>query len=202
VNRRILLSWFFIHFAALLFVSVHETARLISLRLTNIPHSIADSIQRFTSVTETQLGLPLSKTNPLRQGLIAYLAFGGVDAGYGYFAPNVPNSYELSFELHGDDNRIELQSLRLDSSDLGLRVASLVDQIGGTSAPELREHMLKKIATIVARRNSGVKNVRVSLSQVTSPTLEEYARGKRQTAVLLHRYDFSLSPQSSPGKPR
>jgi hypothetical protein len=200
VNRRILLSWFVIHFAALLFVSVHETARLISLRLTNIPPRIADSVRRGTSVTETQLGLPRSKINLLRQALIPYLACGGMDAGYGYFAPNVPNSYQLSFELHGTDDRIELRSLQLASSDLGLRVASLVDQIGGTSAPELREHMLKKIAMVVARRNSVVRNVHVSLSQITSPTLGEYARGQRQTAVLLYQYNFSVSRQSSPAK--
>ena len=200
LNRRILLSWFFFHFAALLAVSLHETVRLISLHLTNIPPSIANSIYRFTSVAEASLGLHLPKTNPIRQGLIAYLTFGGADAGYGYFAPNVPNSYELSFELRGADGRTELQSVRLASSDLGLRVASLVDQIGGTSAPELREHMLKKIAAVIGRRDPEVKNMHVSVSQVRLPTLDEYARGKRQTAVLLYAYDLSLSRESSPAK--
>src|SRR3954447_13334828 len=148
-NRRILLTWFFLHFAAVLAVSLCETVRLISLDLTNVPPSIADSIHRFRSVAEAPLGLRLPKTSPIRQGLVAYLMFAGADAGYGYFAPNIPNSYKLSFELRSSDDQTEVQSLRLTSSDLGLRVASLVDQIGEGSSPELREHMLKKIAAVV-----------------------------------------------------
>lgn len=200
MNRRILLSWFFFHFSALLAVSLHEADRLISLHLTNIPPSIANSIPRFTSVTGRSLGLRLPKANPIRQGLVAYLAFAGADAGYGYFSPNVPNSYELSFELRGADGRTELQSLRLAPSDLGLRVASLVDQIGGAPSPELREHMLKKIAAVIGRHNPEVKNMRVSVSQIMLPTLDEYVRGKRQTAALLYAYDMSLSRESSPAK--
>ena len=186
VNRRILLSWFFFHFSALLAVSLHETVRLISLHLTNIPSSIANSIHRFTSVTETSLGLRLPKANPIRQSLIAYLAFAGADAGYGYFSPNVPNSYELSFELRGADGRTELQSLRLASSDLGLRVASLVDQIGGASSPELREHMLKKIAAVIGRhRSRSEKYARFSFANHVANAGRICAR-KRQTAALLY----------------
>ena len=141
----------------------------------------------------------LPKTNPIRQGLIAYLTLGGADAGYGYFSPNVPNSYELSFELRGADGRTELRSVRLASSDLGLRVASLVDQIGGAPAPELREHMLKKIAAVMAARSRSEK---ICTFQFRKSGCRRWTnmREVRQTAVLLYAYDLSLSRESSPAK--
>jgi hypothetical protein len=197
VNRRILLSWFFFHFALLLVVSLNQTVRLISSRLTNIPRSIERWICSPTSAAEGPLELGLPKTSMIRQLLLAYLTCGGADAGYGYFAPNIPSSYELSFELRAADGQTELLSLQLGSSDLGLRVASLVDQIGGTPSPELREHMLKKMAAVVSRRYPQVKTMRILLSQTILPTLEEYARGKRRTAVLLYAYDFGIRQRSA-----
>ena len=49
--------------------------------------------------TFTVLGQKLPPNNPMRETIAFYLHAAGIEAGYGYFAPNVPYSYKLVFEL-------------------------------------------------------------------------------------------------------
>ena len=49
------------------------------------------------AVTPSQK-LPVPK--PLREAVATYTQVAGIEAGYGYFAPNVPGGYRLVFELH------------------------------------------------------------------------------------------------------
>ena len=61
------------------------------------------------------------------------------------------DTYELTLELRYSDGRTETQIARSSNSALGLRVASLIEQIGSIPSPKLREHMLKKFATVFSR---------------------------------------------------
>ena len=182
----------------LIAVSLYETGRIIALSPTIIPSKIKDTVQRFGVLLEAPLGLRFAESNPIRQSLVSYLAFAGADGGYGYFAPGIPDTYELTFELYYPDGRTEMQVARLSNSALGLRVASLLEQIGGGPSPKLREHMLKKFARVVWRQHRQVKKMRVSIWQVTLPTIEEYVGGERQKPALLCAYDFSLSAKPPP----
>jgi hypothetical protein len=148
------------------------------------------------SAAATVLGLRLSESNPLRQTLATYLSFAGIDASYGYFAPNVPDTYKLVFELHYPDGHIETQLPGSRSGATDLRMASLLDQIGRTPSAVLREHMIKKLAAVVWREHLDAVTMRASLAQMAQPTIGEYERGKRETSSLLYIYDFSLSSES------
>ena len=144
------------------------------------------------------LALGLPQSNPLRQTVATYLGFAGIDAGYGYFAPNVPDSYQLVFELHYADGHIENRRPSEKSSGAGLRLAGLLDQIGRTHSDALREYMVKKLAGAIWRENPSVVTMRASFEQAVQPTLNAYEQGKRETYALLYAYDFSLASDSTP----
>ena len=55
------------------------------------------------------LGQDLAASNPAREALATYLHIAGIESGYGYFAPNVPGSYKLVFELHYPDGRVQYE---------------------------------------------------------------------------------------------
>jgi hypothetical protein len=142
------------------------------------------------------LGQDLAASSPLRQTLATYLGLAGIDAGYGYFAPNVPNSYRLVFELRYPDGHTEHRLPRVNRPAAGLRLASLLDQIGRTQSNALREHMVKTIAGSVWREDPEVKTIRATLSQMVQPTIADYVRGNEPTYESLYIYDFSLDSDS------
>ena len=59
-------------------------------------------------------------SNPVRQALATYLHIAGIETGYGYFAPNVPGSYKLVFELHYPDGRVEYELPSVSSAAAGV----------------------------------------------------------------------------------
>ena len=87
-----------------------------------------------------------------RQSLTAYLHAAGVEGGYGFFAPAVPDSYKVVFELHHGDGRIDYDLPRVSGRATGMRLTTLLDYIGRTQYEPLRELMLKNLAYSSTRR--------------------------------------------------
>jgi len=91
------------HLLLVLTVSCRATFFVLSKGHTIFPSKLDSSWREAESVTTAVLGQDLPKSNPLRQGLSAYLNAAGIEAGYGFFAPHVPGAYKLVFELHYHD---------------------------------------------------------------------------------------------------
>ncbi|PYI43842.1 MAG: hypothetical protein DMC57_03470, partial [Verrucomicrobia bacterium] len=85
------------------------------------------------------LGQNLASSNPVRRTLLTYLHVTGIERGYGYFAPNVPGSYKLIFELHYPDGTVEYAIPEVGSAAGELRLTGLLDEIGRTRHDKLRE---------------------------------------------------------------
>ncbi len=149
------------------------------------------------TIPTTVSGEDLASSNPFRQALATYTALAGIDAGYGYFAPNVPTGYRLSFELHYADGHVERALPRVHSFSAGLRIAGLVDQIGRTRSEPLREHMVKMLAQSLWRTHPDVKTMCASLEEIGLPSVRDFERGKKQSLQFLYAYDFSLVGEQS-----
>ena len=147
------------------------------------------------------LGQHLAASNPVRQALATYLHIAGIETGYGYFAPNVPSSYKLVFELHYHDGRVEYELPRVNSAAAGLRIAGLLDKIGRTRYHALREHLVKMLAQSIWREHPEVETIRAVFGSITLPNVSEFERGKRESYEFLYAYDFSLreEPAKSDG---
>ncbi len=186
-KKFLLLVWFVSHFLLILIVSCHETIVLVARGLTIIPPALGDYPKKAEKLAEIPIGLNLGHSNLLRRVVVSYLGAAGIDAGYGYFAPNVPGGYRLVFELQFPDGRTEFL---MASAAANLRLASFVDQIGDNPSAEFREHMVKKLAAVVRAEHPEVVTVRASLERISQPTISDYERGGKEKYELLDAYEF------------
>lgn len=193
MGKNALLTWLIVHFLLLIAVSFRETLLLVSQGVTVLPSGVRSYSAKAESVAAALLSLHFTESNPLRQTVATYLSFAGIDAGYGYFAPNVPNSYKLVFELHYRDGHVETRTPTEHGGAIGLRLVSLLDEIGRTQSGAFREYMIKKLAALIWREQPDVVTMRALLSQFVEPTPDDYQQGKRKSEALLYAYDFSLA---------
>jgi hypothetical protein len=179
--------------------SCRETLRLVAQGPTIFPPSFKGFSQKAETAVSVALGQHLAPPNPIRQTLATYLHISGIEAGYGYFAPNVPGSYKLVFELHYADGRVEYEVPRVRGTAAGLRMAGLLDKIGRTPYDALREHLVKMLALSIWREHPEVKTIRAVFGSIRLPSVSEFERGKRESYEFLYAYDFSL--REKPAEP-
>jgi hypothetical protein len=200
VPKYLHLAWFVLHFLLITAFSCRETLRLVSEGPTNFPSSVGSYSLRAETAVSIALAQYLAASNPVRQALATYLHIAGIEAGYGYFAPNVPDSYKLVFELYYADGRVEYELPPVSNAAAGLRIAGLLDKIGRTPYDALREHLVKMLALSIWREHPDVKTIRAVFGSINLPTVSEFEHGKRESYEFLYAYDFSL--QNEPAKPK
>ena len=199
-QKYVYAAWFALHFLLIISFSCRETLRLVAEGPTILPASSKNFSQKAEKIVSVALGQHLASSNPIRQVVATYLHVAGIEAGYGYFAPNVPGSYKLVFELHYPDGRVEYELPSVSSPSAGLRIASLLDGIGRIKHDVLREHLVKTLVQSVWREHPEVKTIRAVFGSITLPSVTEFEGGKRGSYEFLYAYDFSL--QNEPAKPK
>ena len=199
-QKYVYAAWFSLHFLLIISFSCRETLRLVAQGPTIFPASFKSFSQEAETAVSFALGQHLAASNPIRQALATYLHLAGIETAYGYFAPNVPGSYRLVFELHYPDGRVEYELPSVGGAAAGLRIASLLDKIGRTPFDVLREHLVKMLALSIWREHPEVKTIRAVFGSVSLPSVKEFEHGKRRSYEFLYAYDFSL--QKEPAKPK
>jgi hypothetical protein len=192
------LAWLALQLLLIISFSCRDTLRALAEGPTILPGSFKDVAHKAETVLSTSLGQKLAASNPARQALATYLHVAGIEAGYNYFAPNVPSGYKLVFELHYRDGRVEYELPSVSSAAAGLRIAGLLDTIGRTPYDAMREILVKTLAQSVWRKHPDVESVRATLSSVRLPTVREFEKGKRESYEFLYAYDFS--PDNEPAE--
>jgi hypothetical protein len=195
-------AWFALHFLLNLLFSFRETLRLVAEGPTILPTSFKTFSRKAETTVSIALGQHLAPLNPIRQAVATYLNVAGIEAGYGYFAPNVPVSYKLVFELHYSDGRVEYELPSVSGAAAGLRLASLLDNIGRTPYAALREHLVKMLALSIWREHPEVKTIRAVFGSIALPSVSEFEHGKRASYTFLYAYDFSLQNESAEANDR
>ncbi len=193
------MAWLFLHFLLIISVSCRETLRLIAQGPTILPSSFKSYSKKAETTVSIALGQHLSASNPVRQTLATYLHISGIEASYGYFAPNVPGSYKLVFELHYRHGRVEYELPSVSSAAAAFRIAGLLDNIGRTRSDALREVLVKMMAQSIWREHPDVETVRAIFGSIGLPSVKDFEHGKRESYEFLYAYDFSL--QNEPPKP-
>lgn len=139
------------------------------------------------------IGRTLSEANPVRRLISAYLNTTGIEAGYSYFAPNVPSNYKIVFELQYPDGHTELELPQVSGTAAGLRLATLLDVIAETEYEPLRTMMVKMLAYAVWQEHSEAVKARAVFGYVELPTPAEFRQGKRESYSSLFAYDVDFS---------
>jgi hypothetical protein len=138
------------------------------------------------------LGKEARASNPLRRGIATYLHAAGIQAGYSFFAPNVPSGHRLTFELFYDDGRVEYESPHVRSKAAALRLDSLLDRLPEERYEPIRAALVKMLAFSVWRKHPDVKKLRATFGSVNPPGITEFEQGKTETFQPMFSFDFSL----------
>jgi hypothetical protein len=192
-------SWLTLHFLLIASVSCRDTLQMVVQGPTILPFSFKNPLKKAEKIVSIALAQDLAASNPIRQALATYLHISGIEASYGYFAPNVPGSYKLVFELHYRDGRVEYELPSVSSAAAAFRIAGLLDNIGRTRSNALREVLVKMMAQSIWREHPDVETVRAIFGSIGLPSVRDFEHGKRESYEFLYAYDFSL--QNEPPKP-
>jgi hypothetical protein len=198
-RKQLYLACVSCHILLIVATCCQDTLSFIARGYTWLPRFLNSSAQRAETIVSTASGGQLEPSHPVRQAVTLYKRLGGIESGYSFFAPNVPDSYKLVFEVHYPDGRVEYDLPRVSSAAAGLRLATLLDNIGETRVDEFREVMVKMVAYSVWRDHPDATMIRAVFGFALLPTANEYRRGLRESDEFLYAYDF-VFPISS-GQP-
>ena len=196
--KGVYLAGVIFHLLLVLIVSCRDTFVALSKGHTIFSSKLDSSWQEAESITTAVLGQELAKSNSLRQGLGAYLNAAGIEAGYGFFAPHVPDTYKLVFELHYHDGRIEYEKPRVNTGSARLHLVSLLDFIGQVEDGVVREGLIKFLVYATWREHRDVSMIRAIFGTVNFPTPREFESGRRESYQVLYAYDVTFEPKPVP----
>src|SRR5437764_6462001 len=192
ISKRIYAAWFVIHFCLITAVCFAGIFSLIAEGATMLPSAFQRYARKAELITTFVLGKEATASNPIRQGISTYLHAAGIQAGYSFFAPNVPSQYRLTFELFYDDGRVEYESAHVRSGAAALRVSSLLDRLAEQRYEPIREVVVKMLALSVWREHPDVKTIHTTFGSVNPPEMSEFENGKAETFQPMFSFDFSL----------
>lgn len=155
-----------------------------------MPAAFRPLAQQVETVLSTALAERLPSADPVKQTLNLYLRATGIEVGYGFFAPNVPDNYKLVFELHYPDGRTEYELPGAASVAGGLRLSALIDNIGDAKYDPLREVLVKMMAYAIWREHPEATMVRAVLGVILLPAPADLGRGLKESYQMTRAYDF------------
>ena len=190
--KRIHVAWFGIHFFLLPAVCLAGVFWLIAEGSTILPSAWDEYARKGELGATWCLAKEAGLSNPVRRGIATYLHAAGIQAGYTFFAPNVPSQHRLTLELLYEDGRAEYESPHVRGKTAALRLESLLDRLSEERYEPVREVLVKMLAFSVWREHPGVKKVRATFGAVNPPGMNEFEQGKTETFQPMFSFDFSL----------
>jgi hypothetical protein len=191
-SKRIYMAWFGVHFFLVTAVCFAGLFSLVAEGTTLLPSALDKYARKAESIAAFVLGKQAAAYNPVRRGIATYLHAAGIQAGYSFFAPNVPGYHKLTLELHHEDGRVEYDSPRVSGKAAALRLDSLLNRLADARYEPLREVVVKMLAFSVWRERPDVKKIRAIFESVTPPDIGDFEHGKRESLQPIFSYDFSL----------
>jgi hypothetical protein len=195
LKRRLYLGALALHLSFVVAVSSHDVLSDLARGLTWLPASLEKYGEKGERITATAIR-GFAPNSRLLEGVITFYLYGaGIEGGYGFFAPNVPNSSKIVFELHYGDGRIEYELLHVNDPAAGLRLISVLDYIGSTDYEPLRQVMVKMLAYSVWQKHPDAITIRAIYGTINEPTLAEARKGQNESYHFLYAYDFDFKSQ-------
>jgi hypothetical protein len=190
--KRIYVAWFVVHFSLITAVCFAGIFSLVAEGTTMLPSGLEKGARRAELVAAFVLGKEGAASSPVRQGTATYLHAAGIQAGYSFFAPNVPDYHKLTLELYYEDGRVEYESPHVSGRATALRMDSLLSRLADNRYEPLREVVVKMLALSVWRERPDVKKIRATFGAVNLPDVGDFEHGETETFQPMFSYDFSL----------
>jgi hypothetical protein len=191
-SKRIYAAWFGVHFFLITAVCFAGIFSLVAQGLTILPSVLNRFARKGELAAATVLGKEAAPSSPMRRGVATYLHAAGIQAGYTFFAPNIPSYHKLILELYYSDGRVEYDSPHVSGKAAALRLDSLLDRLADPRYEPLREVVVKMLAFSVWRERSDVERIRAIFGSVNPPGVSDFEHGKGESFQPLFSFDFSL----------
>jgi hypothetical protein len=185
-------AWAGVHFFLITVICLRGIFALVAADTTILPSVLNTSARSGEVVLASVLGKDLATSNPWRLGIATYLHAAGSQAGYGFFAPNIPAYYRLILELYYEDGHVEYDVPHVQGGAAALRLDSLLDRLADPLYEPLREVTVKMLVLSVWQEHSDVKKIRAIFGSVNPANISDFEHGKRESFQPLFSYDFSL----------
>ena len=157
-----------------------------------LPSPLRKHARKAELIAALVLGKQAAASNPVRQGVATYLHAAGIQAGYSFFAPNVPDYHKLTLELYREDGPVEYESPHVRGKAAALRLDSLLDRLADERYEPLREVVVKMLALSIWQERPDVKKIRATFGAVNPPGITDFELGKGESFQPMFSYDFSL----------
>ncbi len=191
-----------VHFFLIAVICFRGIFSLVAQDRTILPSALDKYAREGEVVAASVLGKDLAASNPLRRGIATYLHAAGSQAGYTFFAPNIPGYHKLILELYYDDGRVEYDAPHVSGGAAALRLAGLIDRLADPGYEPLREVIVKMLAFSIWREHPDVKKIRAILGSVSPPSISGFEHGQRESFQPLFSYDFSLRNEENQSTPQ
>src|SRR5262249_12326203 len=109
-----------------------------------------------------------------------------------YFAPNVPYSYKLVFQVIYPNGTTQYELPSVATTETGRRLPTLLDFIATRYEP-LRRLILKMLAYSVWQQHRDALKIRAVFGTVITPSINGYRRGDESTYTVVCAYDFGFT---------
>ena len=197
-GKRVLLVAVTLHFALIVAISCRDTFAALAEGEALFPNEWNRAWQNSEERIASVLGRNLAKQNPIRQTVATYVNAAGIEAGYGFFAPNIPGTNELVFELSYADGRVDYERLTMHGPATEFRLASLLDLIARVKDETVRQGLIKYLAYAIWREHPDAVTIRALFGTINFPPTDDFVRGERESYRATHVYDFTfeVKPQS------
>jgi hypothetical protein len=191
-SKRIYGAWFVVHFSLITAVCFAGIFSLVAEGTTLLPSAFQKYARKAELIAALVLGKEAAASSPVRQGIATYLHAAGIQAGYSFFAPNIPGYHKLTLELYHEDGRVEYESPHVIGRAAALHLDSLLSRLADKRYEPLREVVIKMLALSVWRERPDVKKIRATFGGVSPPDISDFEHGKSESFQPMFSYDFSL----------
>jgi hypothetical protein len=196
-SKRVFVIWFGIHFVLIAAVCIAGLFSLIAEGATVLPPAFNQYARKVELIAAWLLGKEAAASSPVRRGIATYLHAAGIQAGYTFFAPNVPGYHKLILELYYEDGRVEYDSPRASGKAAALRLDSLLDRLADARYEPLREVVVKMLALSVWRQRPDVKKIHATFGSVTPPSIGDFGHRNGESFQPMFSFDFSLREEGN-----
>jgi len=159
ISKRVYATWAGIHFFLITAVCFSGLFSLVAEGATLLPSALNKYARKVELIAAFVLGKEAAAASSMARGIATYLHAAGIQAGYSFFAPNIPGYHKLTLELYYEDGRVEYESPRVTGKAAGLRLDSLLDRLADNRYEPLREVVVKMLALSVWRERPDVKKI-------------------------------------------
>ena len=181
-------AWLVLHATIIVLVATRQCAWVIR-RGTALPPMV-DRVFEAAERSLDRFVPEIAQDSKLQQVLIAYRHGAGIDTGYGFFAPRVPDLCKVVYQVEYPDGHMEEHLPGATGGAAVLRLTTIMDAIGHISSPAVREGLLRMLLRTEGERFADARVVTIQFGTVCVPDLAQFKRGEQAGFELNESYRY------------